>query len=671
MSSGREEKDGPALLTRSTSTDYEQLCALDVLGLADTHENDQQAVYKEFKEQLVRDEAGWYQTSLPWKGNHPPLLTNETGSKKRLEHLVRKLKKNESYEDYNNIIQEQLQQGIVEPAPGQPSGNEFYIPHKAVVKKGAESTQLRIVYDASARENNSAPSLNDCLHPGPALQNQLWGILVKSRFHPVLLTGDLKKAFLQIRIKQEERDALRFHWQEPASDEIKIYRFTRALFGLTSSPFLLAGVLNQHLDSWKDRYPVVVKELQDGLYVDDLMAGGVTVEETSEKKAKAMEVFEDATFSIHKWHSNAKEMEGNGETSRESDDESTYAKQQLGGGDCIGGKLLGLPWHREKDTFSVDFKVVDDGTTKRDVLSQIAKVYDPLGLVSPTTLTAKLLFRDICDAKLSWDAELPQPLLKRWRDWKGTLPKEFTVPRPLTPYRIPVSDIELHGFGDASSQGVSAVVYAVVHQADKTTKGLVCSKSRVAKRNLTIPRLELIAGHMAVNLVTNVEAALSNYQIATHCWLDSTVALYWIQGRGDYRQFVANRVSKIQQHDHVTWHHVPTSQNTADLGSRGGAVEDDQLWKEGPTWLSNRARWPANVTLEATTETRAEAKVKQVLAVTFTEEDEFDQLLKKHELHKVLRIGAWIQRFITNCRVSPRERKVDAIVTEEIERVKV
>ncbi len=152
-------------------------CALDVLGLADTHENDQQAVYKEFKEQLVRDEAGWYQTSLPWKGNHPPLPMNDTGSKKRLEHLVRKLKKNELYEDYNNIIQEQLQQGIVEPAPEQPSENEFYIPHKAVVKKGAESTQLRIVYDASARENNGARSLNDCLHPGPALQNQLWDIL--------------------------------------------------------------------------------------------------------------------------------------------------------------------------------------------------------------------------------------------------------------------------------------------------------------------------------------------------------------------------------------------------------------------------------------------------------------------------------------------------------------
>ena len=78
---------------------------------------------------------------------------------------------------------------------------EFYIPHKAVVKKEAESTKLRIVYDGSAREDNTKSSLNNCLHPGPSLQNQLWDILVKSRFNPVLLAGDLKKAFLQIRIK--------------------------------------------------------------------------------------------------------------------------------------------------------------------------------------------------------------------------------------------------------------------------------------------------------------------------------------------------------------------------------------------------------------------------------------------------------------------------------------
>ena len=118
-----------------------------------------------------------------------------------------------------------------------------------------------MVYDASAKESGSQPSLNDCLHPGPPLQNLLWDVLVRSRFHPILLTGDLKQAFLKIRIKAEDRDSLRFHWKETGNDAIQIYRFTRALFGLTCSPFLLGGVLKHHLDAWEDRYPEIVIDL--------------------------------------------------------------------------------------------------------------------------------------------------------------------------------------------------------------------------------------------------------------------------------------------------------------------------------------------------------------------------------------------------------------------------
>ena len=187
-------------------------------------------------------------------------------------------------------------------------------------------------------------------------------------------------------------------------------------------------------------------------------------------------------------------------------------------------------------------------------------------------LVAKLLYRDICDGKISWDAKLPKPLLNRWKVWQSSLMEEITVPRPLAPYRVAVNAIELHSFGVASSQGVCAAVYAVVYQGDEVTQGLVCAKSRIAKRNLTIPHLELVAGHMAVNLVSNVARVLSDFQVETHCWLDSTVALFWTRGKGEYRQFVANRVQKIQQHDKVVWHHVPTSQNPADLGSRGGSV---------------------------------------------------------------------------------------------------
>ena len=123
----------------------------------------------------------------------------------------------------------------------------------------------------------------------------------------MLLTGDLEKAFLQVRIKEEERDALRFHWRAPGSDVVTIYRFTRAFFGLTCSPFLLGGVLNEHLKSCEERYPDLVKEIRDDLYLDDLMTRGVNAQVVSEKKTKAIEVFEDATFKLHKWHCNISE----------------------------------------------------------------------------------------------------------------------------------------------------------------------------------------------------------------------------------------------------------------------------------------------------------------------------------------------------------------------------
>jgi len=120
-------------------------------------------------------------------------------------------------------------------------------------RESVEWTQNRLW---CLRERKEQPAILKRLpNLGPPLQNRLWDILVRSRFYPVLLTGDLKKAFLQIRIKEEEKDVLRFHWKPPNRDEILIFCFTRALFGMTCSPFLLGGVINQHLDTWERQLP--------------------------------------------------------------------------------------------------------------------------------------------------------------------------------------------------------------------------------------------------------------------------------------------------------------------------------------------------------------------------------------------------------------------------------
>lgn len=171
-------------------------------------------------------------------------------------------------------------------------------------------------------------------------------------------------------------------------------------------------------------------------------------------------------------------------------------------------KVLGLPWDKTMDTLTVPFPQGETPSTKREVLKQLAKVYDPLGLVTPLTLQRKMIYRDICNQKLPWDAALTRPLMERVMKWKQTLPTGETVLRPVENHREPVLELGLHAFGDTSTYGVGAAVYAVVRQQAGTTQRLAPAKGRLAKQGLTVPRLEFISAHMATNLVTNVKNTL-------------------------------------------------------------------------------------------------------------------------------------------------------------------
>ena len=124
-----------------------------------------------------------------------------------------------------------------------------------MIRQSAESTKLRIVFDASARENDRSPSLNDVIEVGPPLQNHMWKVCVRNQICPVTLTGDIKQAFLQIRFKEKDRNVLRFHWiGNLQSEDIKTYRFTRAIFGLGKSPLLLNGTVKKQLESSMNKY---------------------------------------------------------------------------------------------------------------------------------------------------------------------------------------------------------------------------------------------------------------------------------------------------------------------------------------------------------------------------------------------------------------------------------
>ena len=161
------------------------------------------------------------------------MLFNKQGSLRGLNSLNKKFEHVGLAAEYDQIIREQQEQGIIEDCPPESTGFRFYIPHKPAIREEAASTKLREVHDASARAYSDAPSLNECLYPGPVLQNKLRDVLVRQRFYPVVIFGNIQKAFLQIQIKEKEPDALRFLWRINEHSNLDTYRFTRALF-----PFL-------------------------------------------------------------------------------------------------------------------------------------------------------------------------------------------------------------------------------------------------------------------------------------------------------------------------------------------------------------------------------------------------------------------------------------------------
>ena len=196
--------------------------------------------------------------------------------------------------------------------------------------------------------------------------------------------------------------------------------------------------------------------------------------------------------------------------------------------------------------------------------------------------------------------------------------------------------------------------YVVASDGVEKTQGLLTSKVRVAKKNLTIPRLELVSGHMVANMLDNTRNVLKRYPVTScHGWLDSTVALYWIQDNRPYKQFMANRVQKIREKKDISWRHLPTDQNPSDQGSRGvDADKLEDLWFKGPEWLSNPSEWPESIAQKPSKQASEEAKVIKEVMMKTVEKPDGDTLWKlteKYPYWKAMRVTAWVIRFIINC----------------------
>jgi hypothetical protein len=655
---GGDIANNVCMFTKDLS-DYEKLYTLDVLGVEDRGENDQLDVYQEFKENITRTDDGRYHVNVPWIPGQTLPNDNLEPSRKRLANVCKRIERDEKLKiDYDEIIEKQLESGIIEGAPEEPTGQRvYYMPHKPVVRDEATSTKVRMVFDASAKPGPNVNSVNECMFTGPPLQPLLWDILIRARMAPQLILADIQKAFLQIGLKEEDRDAFRFIYDVNGVENH--FRFTRIPFGVESSPFMLGATMQFHLDHQPEKVQDTVQALKDNTYVDNIMQIGGDVSELQKFKVEATEILESAKLPLHKWESNVESLE--------SEDMQNPSK------------ILGLVWDKKEDVLHISAPEYPSNAkvTKKSMVSHLGKVYDPLGVVTPTMAEGKRIYREACDETKSWDIEVSQPLKQDWLKWTRQL-RTVKIPRSITKDIRKIKEVHLHIFADASNLACASATIAVVEHASGTVKGLLTAKARISKRNTSIPRLELISGHMAANMAKNVCKALKQLPIASiTIWMDSTVALFWILNPArSWKTFVANRVRKIASitsEFNIKWKYCPSKENVADLGSRGASINrmESNGWYYGPDWLLDQEKHPVQPNLNCTKDVNTECKPlkESVFQVVEKEPDEWDLLLERRSYWRTLRVTAWCLRFKHNCLASSQKlnRKNGPIQTDEIE----
>ena len=654
---------------------------LETLGITgkETSERvlERNSVLRKFNETLEYSKVlQRYQVSLPFKSDEHrvSLVNNYALAEKRLLHLhTSKLNKDPLLEkDYYQILYDYIDQGIASRIPEDEISTPnpvFYMPHRPHLKLNATSSKIRPVFDCSAKSHNGK-SLNDMLSTGPSMNPEISVVLIRFRRWPVALSGDVKQAFLQLYVTPLERDVHRFLLKE--GNNIVHCRFNRVPFGNTSSPFLLNATVRFHILSNFPDTPIR-KDLLENLFVDNYISGADDEESALRKYEAVCNMLGSASLKLDKWTSNARSVT-NQFTTHQVDSECP--------------RILGLKWisNVEEQLDSLGFEgffCVGDPVpnTKRAVLAILAKIFDPLGLVSPYILQGKLLFQKIWRAGLDWNDPLTEELATEFEEWQksGQCLSNLYVDRPYFPEQAwrPIEDtVELHCFGDASELAYGACVYLRVLLEGNYKVSLVCSRTRVAPiKKLSLPRLELLASVVCARLAEFVRSALNLKPSAIRCYTDSTVSLAWIKSDPmRYKTFVGNRISDIQTLVPPSqWMHVPGRHNPADCASRGLSGEDlmsNSMWLNGPDWLRQYTTYPySNAKTSHNVDVSLEEKpVTCLISVNVSPIFIFE---RHSSLMKIINIVAWVHRFINNCLCHRSRRTKGPLTSQEINLAKV
>lgn len=530
------------------------------------------------------------------------------------------------------------------------NGPVFFLSHHAVINENSKTTKLRVVFNGSMKSKNKL-SLNDVMLNGPIVQSELFDILVLFRTYIYTLICDVSKMFRAVHINKHQLSLQNILWRDDARSPISCLQLQTVTYGLKASTYLATRCLIELAQRYGETYPLAAQAMRYNTYTDDVLSGTDDRSQLCELKRQLVELLSKGSFTLHKWCSNVPEILNDIPSEHKYFEEIDINKNNI-------IKTLGLKYDIIPDqfTFTSPDNLKKDLQTKRSILSYIGKMFDPLGLIGPIIVVAKLFMQELWSIKIGWDTVLPPAQLEFWRKFMYNLSMMGTISVPRCLSRNSFTNIQLVGYADASIKAFGCCLYlrVVDEQNSKVYVNLICSKSRVAPmgKTLTIPKLELNSAVLLSQLAGRVFDILkTRFSLSVHLYSDSQIVLAWLTSTKPIRDvYVSKRIKQMHELTKgFEWSYVRSADNPADLLSRGS---DPQKLKSSNLWWCG----PANLADIEFTHSHSEFNFpipsineETTANVCTTEITDFSLFEKYSSLYKLQKLVALLLRFKNNC----------------------
>ncbi|XP_037922958.1 uncharacterized protein LOC119659107 [Hermetia illucens] len=309
---------------------------------------------------------------------------------------------------------------------------------------------------------------------GPTTQDDLFSILLRFSKHKFVFSSDIEKMYRQVNVSTEDSYLQLIVWRGNPNEDLRYYRLKTVTYGTTSAPYLATPCLVELANTSKESHPLASGAIKD-FYVDDVMTGSNSLKEAVKIQDELKTLLQSAGFNLRKWCADHERLL--------SSIPSKDRKVELFVDDSTdeGVKRLGLTWNPKLDHFRIT-TIWNEPTkvTKRRVLSDTSRLFDPLGFVNPAITLAQIFLQELWSLKLDWDEAIPLGLHTRWLQFRQELAdlNSIRIPRYLETKNATVS---LHAFSDATERAYGVVIYLrSVNNHEDIKVTLLCCKSRVA-----------------------------------------------------------------------------------------------------------------------------------------------------------------------------------------------